>query len=119
LRYVLALLVVALGVTVGGRASAVDGFSQPTYSPNSNPTIHQTEACSGLNGTVCSRWVRQGGTYMQGPHSQMDAETPLIAIKCSNGARVSGVWNWMAIFNENTTGHEFCEFGSPDFWRRS
>lgn len=106
-------------VAVGSTAWAVDGFNQPTYSPNTAPQIHQTEDCQGLNGQVCSRWVRVGGTYMQGPHSQMTAETPLIAIKCSNGARVGGVWNWKAIFTGGTTGHEFCEFGTPDFWVRS
>lgn len=117
-------LVVSLFVGVG-HAHAVGGFSWPPYSPNSNPSVIQQHACApvGSNST-CWRWVRKGGTFVQGPAWQLSGEQPLVDIICSYlspGAIIGGkqYWDWKDVFSPTHPSAPFCRAGSPDFWVRN
>lgn len=101
-RLAVAAALVAALISIPTAAGAVDGFSTPTYSPNSDPQIHQTEACNPMTapaGAPCVRWVRQGGTFMQGPYSQAQHELALTYQECTFSQRFANgsgyYWAWL------------------------
>lgn len=127
LRRIAAILaVVGILGTIAGQAGAVDGFSQPTYTPNSNPQIDQSEPCSG-NSTVCWRWMRSNGDEYQGPGSQRSHEMPLIAVVCAYGHRFNANHTWTWVWQGQTAAaqpggvvtqaYQFCLYNS--WWNRT
>ena len=112
----LTLLLATILFGVVGSANAVDGFSEPVY--KGTPTIHQTEWCDAF-GTKnyptdppCFRWVRDGGTFMQGPQSQMIHETDLTYEVCTEGwtyrTDAGSVWWKWIWYAPQPFGHSYC-----------
>jgi hypothetical protein len=122
MRKIILALAMAFASLVGltGVAHAWNITDQPTYYPNSNPTLASDaqicfvdKAQFNAGHSPCYRWVRFGGGYEQGTESKWINEAPLTAVWCSFGYFDPGVSHWHWVYVGSGPSAPFCTAGSP------